>query len=157
MNTTEVIEQSAPDTIPQYTLETLPELLPQQARMLEYIMEGYNYTQAYKKAGYTDSEFSNRSAWNLVNRNPLKAHVDYFVHNLSKRITPEYIKGKLNQIAENCINPDSHLPDNDTAIKALAEINKMQGNYAATQVNVAQVTTSIEDIRRAKSEYIKDK
>jgi phage terminase small subunit len=137
-----------------YSRETLPELLPQQQLMLHYIICGDNYTDAYKKAGYTCLDHAKQAAWQLVTRNPLKAHIDYYFKELSKIITPEYIKARLQYISERALQDDRQL---ETGIKALAEINKMQGNYANNGQTNIQINTSIEDIRRAKSEYIKDK
>jgi len=155
---TEVITQTEGDIAPvemQYTLETLPKLLPQQALMLNYILEGYNYTQAYLKAGYDCDSSPNTAAFILVHRNPIKAHLDYFMHHMAKRITPEYIKNKLNHIAEKCMEDSTK--HGETAIKAIDVINKMQGNYAQTNTTNIQINTSIEDIRNAKQQYVKDK
>jgi hypothetical protein len=141
----------------EYTLETLPPLLPQQQAMLGFILNGDNYTDAYKKAGYRSVDHAQKAAFILVTRNPLKAHLEYFAQELSKLITPAYIANKLNAITEKVLDESNPLRFNpDTAIKALAEVNKMRGNYAPTNVNVQSVSASIEDIRRAREEYKKD-
>jgi phage terminase small subunit len=154
MMTNEVINEQSIDIQPAYTLETLPKLLPQQQLMLKYIIDGNNYTDAYKMAGYTSVDHADKAAWMLVTRNPLKAHLEYFRAELAKLCTRDYITNKLQQITDMAIaNPQTP----ETAIKALAELNKMQGNYANTNTTNIQINTSVEDIRRAKSEYIKDK
>ncbi len=145
------------ETEQEYTLETLPPLTPQQATMLDYILQGYNYTQSYKMANYSCTEWANSAAWQLVMRNPLKAHIDFYTRLMAKKITAEYIVGRLNSIAEQCMNPENAIKNGDTAIKAIDVINKMQGNYAATNVQINSVNATVEDIRNARKEYIKDR
>ena len=142
---------------PQLTLEQLPPLKPQQALMLHYIIEGSNYTEAYRKAGYSSVDHADKAAWHLVTRNPLKAHLEYFRCELAKMCTPDYLINKLNHIIDAVVNrDDSPLTYNpEVAIKAIAEINKMQGNYAQTQAQVNHLHASIDDIRNARDEYKK--
>lgn len=154
--TQELITQ---DKSPEITLESLPSLLPQQALMLHYIIDGDNYTDAYRKAGYSSVEHAAKAAWMLVTRNPLKAHLEYYRAALAKMCTPDYLINKLNAIADTTTNKnESPLAYNpEIAIKAIAEINKMMGNYAQTQAQVNHVHASIEDIRNARNEYKRDK
>lgn len=141
----------------EYTLDTLPELSLQQSLMLNHILEGNSYTEAYRKAGYTATEHAHTAAWNLVIRNPLKAHMDFFMRELGKRCTVDYKLHLLNRIAEQCINPDNVIKNGDTAIKAIDVMAKIQGHYAPANINVQSITTTIEDIRNARKEYVKDK
>lgn len=150
----ELIESNTmPVNEPQYTFETLPDLLPQQQRMVNFILEGDNYIDAYRKAGYS-SEYAKQAAHVLVTRNPIKAYLDYFSNELAKMITPATIKVRLQHIVDRALIDDKQL---ETGIKAIDIINKMQGNYAQTNQTNIQINTSIEDIRNAKAEYIKDK
>lgn len=155
---TTVTEDIKPAPI-QYTLETLPKLLPQQQRMLSFILDGDNYTDAYRKAGYSSEDHTAKAAWFLVSRNPIKAHLEYFRAELAKMITPEYLLTKLNHIADNATNMNYPMSINpDTAIKAIDVINKMQGNYAKSEIiTINNLNTSLDDIRNARSEYKKDK
>jgi hypothetical protein len=155
---TNVIDDIKPAPI-QYTLETLPKLLPQQQIMLKHILDGNNYTDAYRLAGYSSEDHTGKAAWFLVTRNPLKAHLEYFRRELAKLITPEYLLTKLNTIADNATNVFNPLAINpDTAIKAIDVINKMQGNYAKNEgITINNLNTSLEDIRNARLEYKKDK
>lgn len=155
---TTVTDDIKPQPI-QYTLETLPKLLPQQQLMLKYILEGNNYTDAYRMAGYTSEEHAGNAAWMLVTRNPLKAHLGYFRTELAKLVTPEYLITKLNNIADNATNGNNPMQHNaDTAIKAIDVINKMQGNYAKNEgITINNINGSIDDIRNARNEYKKDK
>ena len=162
MNTTDIINpsdniQPAANAEPEYTIDTLPELSPQQALMLDYILQGYNYTTAYRMAKYTDSEWSSRSAYLMINRNPLKAHIEFFINGMAKRCTPEYKINFLNRIAEQCTNPENAIKNADSAIKAIDLMAKIQGHHAQTGNTNIQINTSIEDIRNAKQQYIKDK
>lgn len=146
----------------EYTLETLPELLPQQARMLHFILEGDNYTDSYRKAGYSSVEFANRAAFYMISHNPLKAHLDYYSHQIAKQITPDWKVGKLRQVVENALRranddePNNY--DGELAIKAIAELNKMAGDYAqTTTTQINNINGSIEDVRNARLEYKKDR
>jgi len=137
-----------------YTFETLPKLLPQQQLMLRYILEGDNYTEAYRKAGYSSEEHAGKASWFLVSRNPLKAHLEYFRSELARLCTTDYMVSKLAQIADIALSNPQYI---DSATKALDVMAKIQGKYNdKSQMNI-QINTSVEDIRRAKSEYIKDK
>lgn len=145
-----------PDKPKELTLEDLPLLLPQQQAMFNHIIDGDNYTDAYRKAGYK-SDYPRQASFVLVTRNPLKAHLDYFYQQMAKRITPEYITARLNDIVDMTTNTNNSLGFNpETAIKAMQEVNKMQGNHKQT-LQVNNIHASIEDIRKAKQEYIKDK
>lgn len=147
-----------PDKPKQLSLEDLPPLNPQQAKMLNYILEGYSYTAAYKKANYTSEEYAANAAWTLVNRDPLKSHLCYFVEQNAKCFTPAYKLKVLNKIIENATNPDSDCHDYDAAIKAIDIMNKMAGDYASTtNIQVNNINASLDDIRNAKSEYKSDK
>jgi phage terminase small subunit len=154
MNTQELIPVN-PRTELQIAYEQLPPLLPQQALMLNYILDGDNYTEAYRKAGYT-SQYAKQAATVLVSRNPLKAHLDYFFHEMAKIVTPEYLINKLVSITERAIDINSPFQNGELAIKAIAELNKMQGNYAQQTVNVNTISASIEDLRNARNEYKKE-
>lgn len=134
--------------------EDLPHLLPQQALMLHYIIEGNNYTDSYRKAGYTSVEHAGKAAWYMITHNPLKAHLEYYGQQMAKICSPDYIVNKLNKISEMTLNEDNFDPE--IAIKALAEINKMRGNYASTHTQVNHLHASIEDVRNARKEYKKE-
>jgi len=156
MNTTDII--NTPDNIqPLLTLETLPKLLPQQQLMLNYILDGNNYTDAYRKAGYLSVDNASCCAWQMVIRDPLKSWLHYYQSEMAKMCTPQYLTNKLTYIAQQCANDETVHKNGETAIKAIDVINKMQGNYAQTNTTNIQINTSIEDIRNAKQQYIKDK
>ncbi len=144
---------------PEMTEDQLPSLLPQQRIMLHYILEGNDYTTAYRKAGYNAApENQDKAAYILVTRNPLKAHLGYFAKELSKLITPDWKAQKLAQIVNNSLNKDEpQLYDPEIAIKAIAELNKMSGDYAAQTSQVQHLHASIDDIRNARLEYKNDK
>lgn len=155
MQTTELIPVN--DISQELTLETLPPLMPQQRLMLNYILDGNDYTTAYRKAGYQSKDHADKAAHVLVTRNPLKAHLEYFSKELSKLITPEYIATKLNKIADNSINKDEpQFYNPEIAIKAYDQVNKIRGYYASTNVNVNTINASIEDLRNARNEYKKE-
>jgi len=149
MTTKELTPNNTPT---EYTLETLPELLPQQAKMLEYIIQGDNYTDAYRKAGYI-CQAASQGAWQLATRNPLKAHIDYYLGKVSKTITKDWKQGKLKQLVDIATNTNNETINGDLAIKAIAELNKMQGDYAPDKLQVNSVNQSVEDVRNALKEY----
>lgn len=144
----------------------LPPLTIRQQKMLKAYLKHGNATQAYKDAGYTSEEYPDRAAYNLIHRSPLQDHVEYFVDKSKKKITSEMKTDLLWRIAEESvsttIDDDGNVvskPEREVAIKAIAELNKMVGDYAPTQVNnqTVNVTAALEDIRNARLEYKKDK
>jgi hypothetical protein len=140
----------------EYTLETLPDLLPQQRLMLDNILNGDNFTEAYRKAGYT-SQYAKQAAFVLISRNPLKAHLDYFFGQLSKYVSKDYIICKLAMMTDRALDSNNDISEyGDIAIKAIQELNKIKGNYAATNVNVNSTQQSINDIRNVSLEYKKE-
>ena len=135
----------------QLTYDELPPLLPQQLKMLSYIIDGDNYTEAYRKAGYESVEHAGKAAFVLISRNPLKAHLEYFRREIAREVTPQWKISILRKIAESSTGQEKEI-----AIKAIAELNKMQGDYAAQSVNVNTVTASIDDVRNAMTSYKKE-
>lgn len=150
----ETITQPAP--IHEITRDELPPLLPQQMIMLNYIIDGDNYSDAYRKAGYK-SNYPKQASFDMINRNPLKAWLDYYYKEMAKKITPEYITLRLQQIMDMATNSNNPVTFNpETAIKAVQEINKMQGNHKQQAIQINNLNASIDDLRKAKSEYIKE-
>lgn len=146
------------DAPKELSFDDLPPLLPQQQRMLNAIIGGDNYTDAYRKAGYSSVEYADRSAWLMISKNPLKAWLEYYSATMSKICTPEYIVSKLNRICDQATNNNENgFTNPDIAIKALAEINKMRGNYAQQVLQVNNINASVQDIRQARQQYKKDK
>ncbi len=140
------------------TDEHLPELNIRQQSMLNYIMAGYNATQAYRKAGYDSVDHADRAAWQVINSYPMKQYIENYRKALSKMITPEYIVDRVNFIVNRSLDDSNPLQFNpEMALKAIDTLNKMAGYYAAQNVNVSTVSASIEDVRNARQEYKKDR
>ena len=144
----------------------LPPLTIRQQKMLKAYLKHGNATQAYKDAGYTSEEYPDKAAHILIHRSPLSEHLEYFIARSKKKITSEMKTDLLWRIAEESVDitldNDGNVvskPEREVAIKAIAELNKMVGDYAPVQVNTQQVsvTAAIEDIRNARLEYKKDK
>lgn len=150
------VAESSNNTEKILNIDELPKLLPQQMAMLNYIYEGDNYIDAYRKAGYK-AIHAMQSAFCLINRNPLKAHLENYYRLIAKAITPEYITSRLNDIVNLTTNINTPAGFNpDTAIKAMQEINKMMGNHKQHAIHINNVHATVEDIRNAKREYLKD-
>lgn len=138
--------------------ESLPELLPQQQSMLNYIMAGKNYTEAYRLAGYSSVKHADRGAMQIVTAWPMKQYIENYRKRMRELISPDYIAERLEQIALKSINEDRpELYNPEIALKAYAELNKMAGNYAQQTLHINNVNTSLQDIRQARAEYIKDR
>lgn len=158
----DLIPLDQPIPAKEITFDELPELLPQQRLMLNYILEGNNYTQSYRLAGYSSKEHAGKAAWHMISHHPLKAWLEYYSKAIAQQITPEWKASKLRQIIENSLQPTfegEHIStyNPEIAIKAIAELNKMAGDYATTATQVNHVHASIEDIRNARLDYKKDK
>lgn len=135
----------------------LPPLNTRQLAMLNYIMAGYNNSQAYIKAGYDSINNAHKGAHQLTSSQPLKAHIDFYRQQLSKSITKEWKEEKLKQIVDMSIDPHNPLANPDVAIRAMAELNKMKGDYAPqAPIQVHNLHASLDDIRQAKLDYIKE-
>ena len=135
----------------------LPPLNDRQSAMLNHIIAGASYVQAYLKAGYT-SEFPDKAAWDVINKSPIKLYLGEYRKTIAQSITPDYVVNKLNQIADNATDinkPAQYNPDN--AIKALDMVAKIGGYYAAQRVDLHTINATIEDIRNARAEYKQEK
>lgn len=132
--------------------EDLPPLNPQQEIMLSTILGGSNYTDAYKAAGYSSIDYPDRAAHVLVHRSPLKDHLEYFRAKAARSMTKEWVADQLMNIVNLATKKERY----DSAIRALEEVNKMGGNYAAQKIDINNTQRSIEDIRNARLEYKKD-
>lgn len=139
------------------TEQDLPPLNTRQQAMLNYIIMGHSNTKAYLLAGYDSIDHAAKAAFELTNRPPLKTHLDYFRAKNSKAITKEWKAQKLQQIIDMALDPDNPLANPDYAIKAMAELNKMQGDYPQQNISINNINTTLEDIRRVKAEYVKDR
>lgn len=132
--------------------EDLPPLNPQQEKMLSCILEGSNYTDAYRAAGYSSIEHAGKSAFCIVHRSPMKEHLEYYRTKTAQIMTKEWVAERLMHIVQMAIMKERF----DSAIRALEEVNKMGGNYAAQKIDINNTQRSIEDIRNARLEYKKD-
>ena len=144
----------------------LPELTIRQQNLLNGYLKHGDATKAYIDAGYT-AKHANRAAFQLINRSPIKDCIDYY-RQQAKKITFEMKSDLLWRIAQESMQPleddDGKVVkwgDKDVAIKAIAELNKMVGDYAPVQTQVdtrtVNVTAAIEDIRNARLQYKQDK
>jgi hypothetical protein len=140
----------------------LPELTIRQAKFLEHYLKHGNATEAYKQAGYK-TKYADRACFILINNEPMKSHLEYY-RNESKKITFEMKADLLWRIAQESIAPihDDNgkvvkWGDKDVAIKAIAELNKMVGDYAPEKSQTVNVQADWEDVRNARLEYKKDK
>lgn len=132
----------------------LPFLTIRQNKMLRAYLEHGNATQAYKDAGYSSTKYADRNAHILVNRSPLKDHLEYFRAKSAVACDKDWITDRLKGIVARTEHDEY-----DAAIKALSELNKMQGNYAPLESisKNLNVDAAIEDIRNARAQYKLDK
>ena len=138
----------------------LPSLNLRQQRFLQEYLKTGNATQAYRDTNYGSSKYPDRASFGLINRSPLKEHIDYFKEK-SRVIDKDWILEKLELIIQKSLDPETEnrRTNGETAIKALQELNKMGGHYAPTQVDnrTVSVNADVEDIRNAMLIYKKDK
>ena len=132
----------------------LPELTIRQQKMLKSYLKSGNATQAYRDAGYSSTKNPDKVAYNLMHRPPLQTHVEYYLAKAKTKVDKDWITERL----EGIVKRTEH-EEYDSAIKAIAELNKMQGNYAPIQTDnrSVSITQSIEDVRNARLQYKQDK
>jgi hypothetical protein len=136
----------------------LPPLNVRQMAMLGFIKEGYNNTQAYLKAGYTCVDDPNCGAYQLVSKPPLSLHIRYYLQERARGVTRDWKYDKLRQIVENSVRKtdENGVIVENIALNAIAELNKMQGDYAPVQSVSVNVDRTVEDIRKVMIEYKKE-
>ena len=125
----------------------------QQQNFVKYYLESMNATQALIKAGYK-GKHADSYASQLMSKPQIKAllsKTNELVQNQIKA-TFEWKVQKLEQIIEQCLYSESK----DTAIKAISELNKMQGHYAPEKRENLNVNTSLDNIRKVRDEYKKE-
>ena len=132
-------------------LDDLPPLTMRQQKMLNHFLQYGEATEAYRQSGY-GGKYPNRSAFNLINRNPLKAHIEYYKKKTSEVLDATWIADRLKAIVLK-----NEFENGDTAIKALSELNKMQGNYAPEKTQNVNMEADWIDVRNARLSYKMDK
>jgi phage terminase small subunit len=132
----------------------LPPLNYRQQTFLQHYLQSGNASESYRIAGYK-TKYSDRSAYILMNKDPIKSHIEWLKKKQSESVTLEWKLDKLREIVNRYINSDNP----DVCIKAIAELNKMSGDYAPTQVDnrTINIQADLEDVRNARLEYKKDK
>jgi hypothetical protein len=141
---------TAPDDIlTRLNIDTsdLPPLKPRQLRFLNYLFAGESTPNAYKLAGYKKKR-ADTASYRLMTHPPVSIYVQLCRDKMKPIATYADRISALWDIASNCSNSDAR-------IKAIAEINKMQGDYQPVQnINISVNTTAtLEDIRHARLEY----
>lgn len=131
------------------------ELTNQQITFCEAYIAGEMASKAAQIAGYKSPA---RAAQYLLSTNRIKRYIAKQQPRIQKLpVTVEYKTSKLQHIVEQAIPDDEPLTKHvDIGIKAIQELNKMQGHYSPTQVQQVTVEASIEDIRNAQKEYKKE-
>lgn len=129
----------------------LPDLKPRQIRFLNYYFAGKTRVEAYKLAGYKHKQ-ADSAAWRLCNTDPVQKYIKLCKEKMKPIATYADKVNLLWEIANN-----SH--EKDIAIKAISELNKMQGDIAPIQTQSVHINTNatLEDIRNARLEYKKEK
>lgn len=147
-------KDTAPDILERLKIDTsdLPPLKPRQRAFLNHLFNDKSVTDAYRLAGYK-TKHAAKASHRLVNNPP----IDIYVELCRKKTQPiaTYAQ-KIEKLWEMVEKAPS-----DIALKAIAELNKMQGDIAPTQTQSTMVnistTATLEDIRNARLEYKKDK
>ena len=127
---------------------------------INYIKNGFNAYQAALSAGYSPT-YSNIHAHKMLEHPIVKKHIQKAYQKLDRKIdiTVEWKAKKLKRIVDNIL-PDDGSPDlvacYKDAIKAINELNKMQGDYAVTKtlnVTVDETKGRLIDARKIYEEY----
>ena len=133
----------------------------QQSFVINYIKNGFNATQAALKAGYSDSYARTNSDY-LVNTPAIKERITKALNKIDRKIeiSFEYRMKKLRRIIDDFIPDDKKIELSPlkvkTALQAMAEINKMYGDYAPDKqlkVTVDMTHDKLKDIKKQYEEY----
>lgn len=148
-------KDNPPDILTKLNINTddLPQLKPRQIRFLNYLFSGKSTPDAYKLAGYK-KKHADTASYRLMTTPPVSIYVQLCRDKMKPIAT---FADKVNRLWEIASDPLNR----EIAIKAIAELNKMQGDIAPTQTQSTMVnistTATLEDIRNARLEYKKDK
>lgn len=129
-----------------------------------YIKNGYNAYGAALEAGYSQS-MAQTQAYKMVNRPHIKDRIDKAMSKLvdkqdrSIMITIQDKANLLQRIIDDVIPKDGSEPKRQyykDALKAIAELNKMQGDYMPERrlsVTVDATKDKLKDVSKAYDEY----
>lgn len=128
---------------------------------LEYINNGFNAYKAAITAGYS-SNYANVKAHGLLKHPTIKACIKRGYQKAEEKLdlTWEWKLNKLKRIIDTFIPDDeseSIFPNHArAAVMAIAEINKMQGDYAPDKkvsVSIDATRARLEEVKRVYEEY----
>lgn len=144
---------TAPDILTRLNIDTsdLPILKPRQRAFLNHLFNNQSTTEAYRLAGYK-KKHADKAANRLIYSQPVATYIEL----CRKKTQPiATYSDRINTLWEIASENSS----GDVRIKAIAEINKMQGDYKPVEsINISVNTTAtLEDIRHARLEYKQDK
>jgi phage terminase small subunit len=129
----------------------------QQSFVLNYVKNGFNAYQAARSAGYTEASATVYS--HKILDNPIvKSRVEAAFKRFDKRIDVafDWRIDKLKRII-NAVIPDNEdtvkLKDAKVAISAIAELNKMYGDYAPDKRLSVTVDATKEKLVDARKQY----
>jgi phage terminase small subunit len=137
----------------------------QQQNFVKLFIQTSNAKQSLIQAGFK-CKHPDRYAHQLLKKPQIQELLEKTRSEVQKKteVTFEWKVQKLQEIIDRSLN--QHLQDDDgsgkklvlsdTAIKAIAELNKMQGHYAPEKRENLNVNTSLENIRRVRDEYKKE-
>lgn len=124
----------------------------------EYIRNGYNVKQACLSAGYSEA-VANAGGGKLLHNPLIQERISQSLHRAEQKlsITWEYKLNKLKRIV------DEYIPDDKTValipeqvregLKAIAELNKMNGDYAPDKRISMTVEATQHKLIEAKKQY----
>ena len=120
----------------------------QDAFVKEYLLNGFNATQAAIKAGYSEDTARNIGAENLT-----KPYIKAAIEKHQKKADESFIKSKqdklliLEEVMKACKNKDDEkgMLNPNAVIAAIKEHNLMQGDNAPTQTENKHIIDSGEN------------
>lgn len=100
-----------------------------------YLISNGNRIKALREAGYKPKPGSEKQlAYRILNSRPVKKYINRVADKMEKDfgITLDWKIFKLKRIVNFCVPDDEDKPviDGAVGVKAIAELNKMQGDYA---------------------------
>lgn len=125
----------------------------------EYMVNGHNQKAAAIKAGYLKS-YAPAAAARILKKHVVRMYIGTRMKSIEneERITKDWKMRKLKQIVDHAI---PHAEDGKTIVKeprnaiaAIAELNKMQGDYAAIKheiqadINYTEIRARIEELKK---------
>jgi hypothetical protein len=126
----------------------------QHSFVINYIKNGFNVKQAAIDAGYSEGFAHSGQVYNLLNSDKIQARLQAAHEASEYKIYATYdwkIKRLVDLIEYHSRNPSTY--DSPIVIKAIAELNKMQGDYQGHKLTSVTIDATRDALEHTKKQY----